>query len=154
MNQQGHHQSGSRKRIDRAQVSLRSLNLDVETPDGRIVDARELDYTDLLYVRLAVEDDVNAIKVQIGAAKAKVYTEGEYADPQWYQRANTALLVKKRQLQIVQTMIGQKRREKIDSIERIFVDICRERMEPDLFEKLMRRTQDIHDFRVSAPTTD
>lgn len=58
-----------------------------------------------------VNTELDSIKAQLLTAKAKVWAGGGYSDPQWYAKAQIALQIRVRQIQKLQTLIGNIRRE-------------------------------------------
>jgi hypothetical protein len=67
----------------------------------------------LLEWKLQVETDLGDIQQQISEAKARAF-QGDYSDPDWFQRANHSLRMKKRltqQLQGCLTKLKRLRRE-------------------------------------------
>jgi hypothetical protein len=48
----------------------------------------------LMAVRDAATDALAAINTQLGGARSRVYTHGEYADPTWFRRAERARAAK------------------------------------------------------------
>lgn len=91
--------------------------------------------------RLAeVTEEIAQIKTQIGAAKAEAAATGNYADRDWFLRANHALRMKGREHQLLQTEHGKRRkavrRDFNARVERAFIDVARRRLDPELFSEM------------------
>jgi hypothetical protein len=74
---------------------------------------------------------------QIGLAKARVFTDGEYADPEWYRLAERAKRRAGLEVQMIQTVEGERRRAERGQLPGVFVDIAREMLDPDVFYDIL-----------------
>lgn len=110
--------------------------------EQRNVDLSKMSRAALVELRDKLQDELVQIKIQLDTAKARVHTDGEYADADWYASAMAAKRLKGQQLQRIQTQLGKKRRGENDSVERAFVDICRVRLHPETFQEIMGEAND------------
>lgn len=87
-----------------------------------------------------LEFQIAAIKGQIEAAHARVYSEGTYADPDWYRRARFALRMKGAQHQHVLRELGRAskavRVAHNSSRERQFVKVAKRRLAQETYESI------------------
>lgn len=60
----------------------------------------------LLDEKEVLEEEIDSIKSQLQAAKARSHETGQYANSVWFQRASDALRHKKRRHQRIQTLMG------------------------------------------------
>jgi len=85
------------------------------------------------------------IMQQLSAAKIRARDEGIFADSKWFARAKIALRKTRMDIDYHTRSIKllYKRWEIIErkSVESIFVDVCREGMDPILFDNLLREAQ-------------
>ena len=88
-----------------------------------------------------VTAEIAKIKAQIGKAKGHAAESGEYADTDWYNRANLALRLKGRERQVLQLEFGMRRKEERkahnSTIERAFIAAARLRLNPLTFQAIM-----------------
>ncbi len=71
----------------------------------------EMSYEELSALLPGLELDAAQIRASLEEARSKVATGGGYSDPDWYRRANFALRMKGREMQMVQRELGVKKRE-------------------------------------------
>ena len=75
-------------------------------------------------------DAIADIKSQLGAAKARVFSDGEFSDPVWFSKATAALRYYQRDLQKVQNRRSLLRRHynlaKAESNDRALVSLFKE----------------------------
>ena len=90
-----------------------------------------------------LDAETNKIRADVAMAKARVHTEGEYADPDWYQRATLALKMKNKQVETLRGAIGRRKKEEArasrgrPSRAECFLAVCQESLDEGVFEKLM-----------------
>lgn len=112
--------------------------------DGILLDLTGMDRQELLDLKLQVEVEMSSIKSQLAEAKGRAATEGEYSDPIWFRRAHDALRIKGRHAQQIQIELGKSNRAKKDAEqlrwEKVFVDVSKELLEENIFEKLQTET--------------
>ena len=87
-----------------------------------------------------LEAAIAEIKAQIGAAKAKVLTDGTYADASWYAKAMAALRFKGARHQLVLRRLGAENKTRKQrgsrSFEQKFIEAARRTLNPETFESL------------------
>lgn len=107
---------------------------------------------DELYAeKLSIMDEMESlnetsasIKDQLAAAKTIQVQTGEYADPDWWRRANFALRATGRNVQGLQARLGEVNRqlkvmaakEHNANLERRFIVAARQILDPNLYEKI------------------
>ncbi len=85
---------------------------------------------DLLALKRFVDDEINEISGNLKLARAKVYTEGKYANPEWFARSDH---IRKRlggTSQAIQIEFSRRRRENVEKI-RTQAEINRQQKEAD-----------------------
>jgi hypothetical protein len=96
------------------------------------MDDREL--AELESERDQIEADLASIRAQIEAANSRVWSAGEYSDPNWYARAKAALRFKGARHQQLLRMIGDARREqrraKANQSEAEFIRVAKRLLDP------------------------
>jgi hypothetical protein len=109
-------------------------------------------YTDdeLQEANLLLLQDIASIKYQLETAKSDAMTEGDYADPAWFRKANYALRMKGINQQALTAEMGRRRRLTQSTLETWFVRIAREILEEDLFDEIMDEAKD----KVRSQTTE
>lgn len=118
-----------------------------------------MDVATLEEMRNKLDDECNEIQLQLDLAKARAYTNGEYADPGWFARAKHALRCRRSEFNRLAREIATIR--KADRVaaqqqqERIFVEVCRERFDEDVWTsvwaEVSRRSnnqEDAHDEHI------
>lgn len=86
-------------------------------------------------LRGKIEDRLDRVKGQISKAKADLHITGEYSDPDWFQRAETAKRIMGRQLQKIQPRQGELKRQRSSSasFEKTFFEVCQTNLPPEVF---------------------
>jgi len=81
------------------------------------------------------------IKAQIGNAKGYAAATGEYANSQWYNKANLALRIKGREHQALQLEYGKRRRAERRAynanVEQNFIQVARLHLDTAKFQEIM-----------------
>lgn len=78
------------------------------------IDVKAMGVEDLLEERLELQKDLDEIKAQLSRAKTRVWESGEYSDPEWFRKAESAQRYKGRLILEIQnrlTALKEKRRE-------------------------------------------
>lgn len=92
--------------------------------------------------------DMAEIRAQIDREKYKARDEDRKPDFVWMARAKHALRIKGAQHQQLQKEIGAakkaERRAVNNTMERRFVDIARQRLDPEVFEEYWREATEMH----------
>jgi len=94
-------------RIERGGNQLSDQTFIFRIDDDFDLAALEQAKKELSLIMLALSEDINNIRDQLCAAKAKRITEKVWADPDWFRRATSALKHKGRQHQSYQTSMGE-----------------------------------------------
>jgi hypothetical protein len=97
---------------------------------------------ELVDLREHLEDEIRTITHNLGVSRRKARTEGVYADPDWFNRAEKALMWKRRQTIMVAKALRTAKSEKEKSTDYHFVAVARERLPGDLFQELMNEAHD------------
>lgn len=97
--------------------------------------------TDALEKRLGeVMRELAEVKTQIDFAKSEAAENGNYSDPDWFNRARHAVRMKGREHQLIQAELGKRKKDERRAFnakaERCFIDAARRRLEPELFADL------------------
>jgi hypothetical protein len=96
--------------------------------------------------------EMAGIKFQIESAKTKQIDDGIDIDKDWLNRANMALRLKGREQQVLQIEFGKKRKEERRAInlsmERMFIEICRARLDESLFSEIWEEAKYNHEFAI------
>ena len=86
--------------------------------------------SDMEELRGELDEECNEIQLQLDLAKAKAHTNGEYADPGWFARANYALRSRRSEFNQLNLRISVARKAEQATAQkqrdRLFIDICRE----------------------------
>jgi hypothetical protein len=93
---------------ERQRETLRRARL-LTVPD---IDVQALGISDLLEQKNDLDAEIQMINNQIKEAKAKVWTHGEYADADWFRRAEYAKKVRGRYSQAIQLRIRKMKEDK------------------------------------------
>jgi hypothetical protein len=121
----------------------------IRDKDGVETDLSTLTMEQLQELRIRKLEDIDDIKGQIEAAKARRVTEGEWADPVWFHKANRAKLYKARDLDKIKHMITRLKRERRESIESLFVSVAKERLTPVAWQTIWDEAHDHYHNRNS-----
>ncbi len=105
--------------------------------NGQNIDLDGLTRVELLELKLDLGQDINSIKSQVERARVNLIKRGEYADPDWYQRALTACKIKQNQVQRIQIELGKRKRNQTGKFENAFIDLARQLLHQDTFDLLM-----------------
>lgn len=111
--------------------------------EGQEHDLEAMDRDGLLKLKSQIDGRKMGIDSQIADAKSQVHTTGEYADPDWYRRAQHAAKRMGRQSQAVQIELArqkelQKERNRTEvPVSQYFLDVAREEMQPQDFRDML-----------------
>lgn len=123
-------------------------NWNVIPLNGREYDIAQCNKGELLLLKGEIDYAIDDIKEQLGRAKARVATHGEYSDPDWYRRTERALRIKRRQSQRIQQRLGEMkeaRRQQADSVDALMVKIFKERVDEAFFRQVAEEAQALHE---------
>lgn len=85
---------------------------------------------ELLRTKQLLETEITSIRTQLARARADSRERGRFANVLWWCKIHQALRIKGRQCQQIQLELGRMRAAHQHSVERHFLDIARERMDP------------------------
>jgi len=89
---------------------------------------------------LFIADEITKIRSRLEEAKANM-RNGVYEDPDWFRRATYTLRAKGNDHQWLQRELGKRNREakwkRANSIERFFLELARQRLDPVTFSDLL-----------------
>lgn len=109
------------------------------------VETDDMSYEELAALKLEVSDIVIGIEKQLNIVKMKAIAEKEYADPKWFARVNHALSINKRNLQLIQEIMGQRNRERKEKIQygfyELFIGVCKELLPEETYMQLVNETR-------------
>jgi hypothetical protein len=113
----------------------------VDTDNLTIDGLRDLSYR--------MGEDIDSIEYQIESAQVKARTNGEYSDGQWYAKAQYALRRKRKTVEFIKQIQGERRRERNMSLSTtlasLFVDVAREKLPDHEFEVILREAKELFD---------
>lgn len=112
--------------------------------NNQSIDTDGLSYEEAQKLLLRLDEGVANIEEQIRRAAAKTYETGNYADPDWFNKATFARKALQRSRQALQVEVGQKRKKAKHSEKTFsehFVDVARERLDEDLFHEFLRMAE-------------
>jgi len=102
------------------------------------IDVNALTKEQVLELLPQVTVEMDSIRQQIDAARVKARTTGEYADPDWYQRAQCALRARGRFHQRLQFRLSALKQTQSKGLDGYFVDAARELLPREQFERLLQ----------------
>jgi hypothetical protein len=107
------------------------------------------DRESVLAVRDALTEDTTSIKAQLSYARAQKKKDGTEYDPMWYARAEQALRIKNKQIQRLETMAAelkkQEQQEYNTRMENLFIRVAKEHLPTDVFFELLHRTKALNE---------
>ena len=118
----------------------------VETDNLSVDGLRDLAYR--------MGEDIDSIEYQIESAQLKVRTNGEYSDGQWYIKANYAMRRKRKTMEFIKMIQGERRRERNmaqnATLANIFIDVARENLQDHEFEAILDEAKDALEKKQEA----
>ncbi len=100
---------------------------------------------ELEWMRDNLEDKITTIKNQIDIAKSESQANGEFSDIEWFNKARAALRISGNHHQHIIRELAKRskseRAEKTKSFNDRFVDIVRERVDPELFSEIINEAK-------------
>lgn len=97
---------------------------------------------ELKELKLLIDNDADAIKGQLDLARSVAKSDGDYADPHWFRRAEGARRIKSRQSQAIQLELSRRKQRDGATVAEHFVNIARIRLHETVFMSIM---SDAHD---------
>ncbi len=94
----------------------------------------EMTADELTELEMLLMDDITGIKDSIDNARTKLIRDGQYADPDWYRRVQTARRIKARQLEMVKRARKAASRKPGRSLAEFFMDAARLVLNEQAFE--------------------
>ena len=108
---------------------------------------KTLSLDDLEDLREQLLDEIHDIKGQIEKAKSKAASAGEFADRDWYHKANHASRNKSRQYQkVVREISNRKKAERArsnNSPEKVFIQVAKRRLDEEVFADMWAEAKEI-----------
>jgi hypothetical protein len=112
--------------------------------NGRLYETDHMEYYDVLDLKVQLEEEIDAIKSQLDQYRID-YKKGISGDYEWFKSARDAAKIKGKQAQRLQLEIGRRKRAQKQKdllrTERLFVDICRERMSKEEFHGILEEVR-------------
>lgn len=111
------------------------------------------DVNELLKYKVEIDGSSTSAQMQIDAAKGKMHSDGEYADPDWWAKVNgykrmLGFLSQKIQLRIREVKEAQKLEASL-KIEPIFMDVARQVLPYEQFNEILQRAKNVQAERLS-----
>jgi hypothetical protein len=108
------------------------MNDQIQLAD-EIIDPDAMTREELLALKARLMDEMDSIQYQLDEAKAKAAETGEYADPDWFRRAEYARRRRGRAVQRIDMALSKKKQFNRDAFEAAFVDAARSVLTRDAF---------------------
>lgn len=101
----------------------------------------DMTYSEVIDLKGEIEESIADIGRQLENARRRYQKTGNYADPEWYRKAHAAKTIKGRQCQRLQGVLSKKKREHMDTLMQVFMDVAREQLPDERFSELLRRAK-------------
>ncbi len=101
------------------------------------LDLRHKSREELLRTKSFLEAELSSIRTQLDRARADARKLGRFADLSWWGKVHQALRIKGRQCQQIQLELRRFRLAKQQSVESYFLEVARERMDPEVFQTFL-----------------
>ena len=109
---------------------------------------------DLVY---RMGEDIDSIEYQIESARVDARTNGNYADGQWYAKANYALRRKRKTVDFVKQIQGERRRNKniamSNTLASVFVNVARDNLQDREFKDILREAEGLYREKENEDAT-
>ncbi len=92
---------------------------------------------ELLRTKQQLETEITSIRTQLDRARRESREMGRFAKVLWWCKIHQALRIKGRQCQQIQFELGRLRTARQHSVEGHFLDVARERMDPEKFQTFL-----------------
>lgn len=96
----------------------------------------------------AIDDELRRVKAELGQARSRVFTSGQYADPSWYRGTESRAEKLKLESQALQQRLGELRRKEQKNLRSIadetahaFVRFAKNYLEEDEFNELLEEAK-------------
>jgi hypothetical protein len=100
---------------------------------------------DLVY---RMGEDIDSIEYQIETARVEARSNGNYADGQWYAKAQYALRRKRKTVDFAKQIMGERRRNKniamSNTLSSVFVDVARESLSEEEFSAILEDAKHLY----------
>lgn len=120
----------------------------IKTDGVEIIETDTLTTEQLKQLKRTIDDDIDNIEHQLAMARAERIETCTFADPKWYAKASFALKRKRKVAQLLQELLGKRSRaiksQNNHALAECFVDVCKERMKPEVFQSLLAIAQRRH----------
>lgn len=128
---------------------------------SRLAYIATMDRDELVARRDVVELEIADIRGQLDAAVSQQKETGQYADPNWYGKAKTALRYKGIEHQQILRELSRRREQarrkaheqsegRARRFERVFMSVCRRRLTPDVYEEYIAETKEAMEDECST----
>lgn len=115
--------------------------MQIKVDSKKVIETDEMTRQEILAVKEQIEAMVLKLDYDLALAVAHKHETGEYANPTWFAKATLALKLKRATVQKLNQALRVKGRPPKAQPGRMlahyFMDICREKMPPELFEKTL-----------------
>jgi hypothetical protein len=109
-------------------------------------DFTKLDRVELLERKQKLDSEIADIKQQLEQARLVKHLTGQYADRDWYIRANAALRHKGQESQAIQIALSRlktQKKERPDTLEGRFVEIARQKLADEVFTDILSEAREL-----------
>lgn len=100
---------------------------------GEVINPDEMTRDELLALKTQLMDEMDEIQSQLDRARARAAETGEYADADWFRRAEYARRRRGRAVQKIDLALSRKKKADHRSFEAAFVDAARSVLTRDAF---------------------
>jgi hypothetical protein len=107
-------------------------------------DVRVMDYQTLLDTIQYEMEEAGKIDGQLNNAKAQVQASGNYSDPVWFQKAKSALKIKRRLIMAMQERVKSMKKER-SSIESKFMRIAKTVLAEETYQLILDSAEHMND---------
>ena len=110
-------------------------------------DLSKLSRTELLARKQKLDSEMADIKLQLEQARLIKHQTGQYAEREWYLRANNALRGKGLESQAIQLELSRRkekqRNKRPDTLEGRFVEIARQKLAEEVFTDILSEAREL-----------
>lgn len=110
------------------------------TVEGQDYDLHRLERSDLLALKLRLDEAITRIDEQIERSRQEVRDHGE-TNTAWYIKARHARRMKGLQAQAIQAELARRRNDHQARLECAFMDVARQRLADEVYAELLAEAQ-------------
>ena len=113
--------------------------------NGKKLDEKTMTRQELADAKSTIEIELLDVKTQIDIAKSDLWNSGIPADHAWWVSVNSARVMKTKSLMLINKQLSSIPREKrivIRPMPEHLIDVCREFLPKDDFDRIMKLAQD------------